>query len=156
MLSILLNNKFLTQDALEDSSTPTREKFVGFGKVKEECRSKRGGLPPDSSDASKSKSLTHGRNYIELLPESVDPAEPGAFRKLSPFSTGVSLALDAIAPSQSKQKSARGAVDLRGYDVRELKRSHTLTMSAITHAKNMAQSAPIASVDTPEMFRYAP
>ena len=150
-------DKSLTHDALHNRpSSSGGGKFAALGKIKEEWESKKGCGPSESSDASKSKSLTQDHNYSELLSESVDPAEQGAFRKLSLMYTGVSLARDAIDPSKSNMKSTRNAMDLRGYDVHELKRFHTLMLTALNHVKNMAQAAPNASTDPSKMLKHVP
>ena len=146
----------MTHEALSSNPDTNSDRITSFGKVKEERHSKKGEAISESTDASKSKSLTQDHNYSELLSEGVDPTEQGAFRKISLMYTGVSLARDAIDPTKPGHKSGKNVMDLRGYDVHELKRFHTLLLSALTYVKNMAQAAPNASTDPSKMLKYVP
>ena len=47
-------------------------------------------------------------------------------------------------------------MDLRGYDVNELKRFHTLMLAAINSLKNMAQNVSSAFSDASKMLKYVP
>ena len=109
-----------------------------------------------STDTSKSKILTQDHNYAELLSGGVDPVEAGAFRKLTLMQTSLQLAKDAADPSKDTQKSSKNTIDLRRYDVRELKRFHTLIPPSIRSLKNMAQNAPSAASDASKMLKHVP
>ena len=123
---------------------------------KEQTKNAPSGAVSEGTDTSKSKSLTQDHNYAELLSDGVDPMEPGAFRKLTLMQTSVQLAKDAVDPTKSGQKSNKNAIDLRGYDVHELKRFHTLMLTAISSLKSMAQNASSALSDPTKMLKHVP
>ena len=133
------------------------EHIARIGKVKMEHPSgSNRGPQSDTTDGSKSKSLTQDHNYNELLNDGVDPMEAGAHRKLTLMYTSVNLARDAVDPSKLGQKSNKNVLDLSGYDVHELKRFHTLMLTVITNVRHMAQAAPAAAADPSKVLKYVP
>ena len=151
------NRNSLTPESLRQSATPVLAHSGRIGKVKIEHPSGPiKGAQSDSTEASKSKSLTQDHNYNELLGDGVDPMEGGARRKLTLIYTSVNLARDAIDPSKLGQKTSKNALDLSGYDVHELKRFHTLMLTTINYVRSMAQFAPSATTDPSKVLKFAP
>ena len=147
----------LTRNFTDGPSDLTSGSLTRFARAKEEqIRNPRDRAVSGSTDTSKSKSLTQDHNYTEFLPDSVDPLEAGACQKLTLMQTSVQLAKDAVGPSKATQKSIKNTIDLRGYDVHELKRVYTLSLSAIRSLKNMAQNAPSAASDASKMLKLVP
>ena len=75
---------------------------------------------------------------------------------LTLMQTSAQLAKDAVAPLKSGKKSNKHTIDLRRYDVHELKRFRVLMTSSVSSLKNMPQDSAIAGNDPSKMLKNAP